>query len=166
MVSLGQSGYFITISSMTIRHFLIIPALWALTLLGKSAFQLYNLKKRLQVEQLAKMHRRDFETYIASKLKLKGRKKVRIGKGVADGGRDVRGSYNWKNFVIQCKCYKTSASIGVKTVRELLGVLKSSEESGIAVLCSTCQFTKPARDFARKNGIQLRGRENLLERIY
>ena len=35
--------------------------------------------------QLSKMHRREFEIYIARKLSLKGWKKVQIGKGVADG---------------------------------------------------------------------------------
>jgi len=40
------------------------------------------------------------------------------------------------------------------------------EQHGIGVICATCNFTKPAKDFARKNGIQLRGRENLLQKIH
>jgi hypothetical protein len=44
----------------------------------------------------------------------------------------------------------------VKTVRELFGVLMAIEQHGVGVICATCNFTKPAKDFARKNGIQLR----------
>jgi HJR/Mrr/RecB family endonuclease len=106
-----------------------------------------------KVRDLSKLHRRDFEWYVAKRLKEKGRKNVKVGKGTSDDGRDIKATWN---HLIQCKCYKTQSSIGVKTVRELLGVLVATEQHGIGVICATCNFTKPARVFAMENGVQLR----------
>ena len=107
--------------------------------------------QKRKVTDLSKLHRREFEWYVAKSLKEKGRKNVKVGKGTSDNGRDIKATFDGKTHLIQCKCYKTQSSIGVKTVRELFGVLMANEQHGVAVICATCNFTKPAKDFARKN---------------
>ncbi|MEZ4924822.1 MAG: restriction endonuclease [Saprospiraceae bacterium] len=109
------------------------------------------MRQKRKVSDLSKLHRRDFEWYVAKSLKAKGRKNITVGKGTSDNGRDIKATWNGKLHLIQCKCYKTQSSIGVKTVRELFGVLMATEQHGVAVICATCNFTKSAKDFARKN---------------
>lgn len=151
---------------MTIRHFLFIPMLWVLALIGKQVYIAWKEVQKRKVTDLSKLHRREFEWYVAKRLKEKGRKNIKVGKWTSDNGRDIKAVFDWTTHLIQCKCYKTQSSIGVKTVRELFGVLMAIEQHGVGVICATCNFTKPAKDFARKNGIQLRWRENLLQKIH
>lgn len=121
-------------------------------------FRKYRTEKELH--QLAQMNRRDFEIYIAESLKKKGRKNIKVGKGVKDGGVDVSGKYQGEKRIVQCKRYKKNGSIGVKVVREIFGVAKSKDAN--ALIVSTGRFTKAAREFAVKNNIQLWGGLHLI----
>ena len=150
---------------MSIRIFLIPPLLWLLALFVKRLFDLYQIRKRRTIHELSKMHRREFEFYVAQKLKSKWRKKVQVGKGIADGGWDIKATYKWKYYTIQCKCYKPSARIGVSKVRELAGILSSSPNH-FWIICTPARFTKPAINLARKKRILLRLGNTLLHKIH
>lgn len=69
-----------------------------------------------------------------------------------DGGRDViagrTGPTRAEQLRIQCKRYESP--VGVKFVRELLGVV-TSEKVNKGVLITTSNFTRPACDFAKEN---------------
>ena len=133
--------------------------------MGKQLYEVWKIQQKRKVSDLSKLHWRDFEWYVANRLKEKGRQNVKVGKGSSDNGRDIKAYWNGIPHLIQCKCYKTQSSIGVKTVRELLGVLVATEHQGVGVICATCNFTKPAKEFARRNGILLWGQDNLLQKI-
>ena len=140
---------------MTLLQFVFLPLIWVLALIGKNLYEIRQRKRIQYIEDLSTLHRREFELYIASRLKQKGRKHVQVGKGTADGGRDIRATSNGVPHLFQCKCYKPQVSIGVKTVRELYGVLMATEQHGIGVICTTGRFTKEAKKFAEHNGIKL-----------
>lgn len=130
---------------MTLHQFLLIPILWVLALLGKKIFEFRQTNRKRKVKDLSTLHWRDFEKYVANKLRYTGRKQVQLGKGTSDGGRDIRAVKNGIPHLIQCKCYKHQVSIGVTTVRELFGVLKAKEQHGGGVICTTGRFTKKAK---------------------
>ena len=136
-------------------QFLIIPLLWVLALIGKKIFEFRQIQRIRHVKDLSTLHRRDFEKYVANKLKKSGRKQVQLRKGTSDGGRDIRAVKNGVSHLIQCKYYKPQVSIGVKTLRELFGVLKSTEQHGIGVICTTGRYNKEAKKIAAKSGIKL-----------
>lgn len=140
---------------MTLFQFLIIPILWALALIGKQLYEIWHTGRRQRIENLSSLPRRKFELLVATRLRQKGRKHIQVGKGKADGGRDIRATSNGVPHLIQCKCYKPQVSIGVKTVRELFGVLKATEQHGVGVICTTGKFTKAAKKFATETGIKL-----------
>jgi len=85
-----------------------------------------------------------------------------VGKGTTDGGRDIKATYKGVPHLIQCKCYKPQFSVGVKTVRELYGVLMATEQHGVGVICTTGRFTKAAKKFATENSIKIWGAEFLM----
>jgi restriction system protein len=70
-----------------------------------------------------------------------------------DGGIDLILKKNHEKYLVQCKHYK-AYKVGVKPVRELLGVMTSSGAAGGYVITSG-QFTKDAVAFARDNHINL-----------
>jgi len=79
-----------------------------------------------------------------------------------DGGVDVIAQYfdqsvenNFK-YVIQVKRWR--GNVGAKLIRELLGV-KEDQEAERAVMVSTSDFTRAAKDFANRNKVQLIDRE-------
>jgi HJR/Mrr/RecB family endonuclease len=86
---------------------------------GKQLYEGCKMQQKMKVKNLSKLHRREFEWYVAKSLKEKGRKNTKVGKGTSDNGRDIKAYRNEIPHLIQCKCYKTQSPIGVKTVREL-----------------------------------------------
>lgn len=55
-----------------------------------------------------------------------------------------------------------TASIGVKTVRELYGVGRSMRAKTFFV--ATCRFTKSASKFAKSNQMQIWDKENIIDK--
>lgn len=80
-----------------------------------------------------------------------------------DGGIDIRLSMAGAVTLVQCKHWK-ARSVGVKVVRELLGVVTSERaQSGIVVTSGA--FTRDAVDFAERNPIRLIEGEQLVSMI-
>lgn len=84
----------------------------------------------------------------------------------ADGGIDVRlfkGDLARPIAIVQCKAWATTA-VGVKEVRELLGVM-AHERVARGIFITTGTYTRDAREFGRANPIQLLDGAAFLEKI-
>jgi len=83
---------------------------------------------------------------------------VILTKRTRDDGRDIialgRKDFLSLKLIIECKRYARHKKVSVTQVRGLFGVL-SDEHATKALLATTSGFTKPAREFAKRNVWQL-----------
>lgn len=96
---------------------------------------------------------RDFEKLLCEAFRRQGYVVEHSGQASADGGVDIRLMRSGQKSLVQCKHWK-SWQVGVKVVRELLGVV-TSERAQWGILVTSGTFTNDAIEFANKNGIQL-----------
>lgn len=102
--------------------------------------------------QMADINWQEFELLIGEHFRKLGFTVHETPSG-PDGGIDLILKKNHEKYLVQCKHYK-AYKVGVKPVRELLGVMASSSAAGGYVITSG-QFTKDAIAFARDNHIVL-----------
>jgi len=81
------------------------------------------------------------------------------GGGSADGGIDLIASKRFKKTLVQVKHYK--AKVGVKVVREMLGVLLDNSQFDSVHIVSSTDFTKPAKELAHRHKVKLIGKKEL-----
>lgn len=105
------------------------------------------------VEYLRTISPTNFECLCAELLGQFGLEDIEITPVVADGGIDVVAFQILDGtrikYVIQCKRNSAENKVDVCVVRELVGV-KMDSRADRALVITTSQFTKPARDFARR----------------
>lgn len=77
-----------------------------------------------------------------------------------DGGIDIYLSRAGENTIVQCKRYNNP--VGVAAVRELFGVLQSTQAHR-AILVSTGGFTKGVREFVRDKPIELLDLQQIID---
>lgn len=94
----------------------------------------------------------EFELLIGEHFRRQGFSVQETGPG-PDGGLDLVLKKDSSEYLVQCKHYK-AYKVGVKPVRELLGVMVSSGADGAYVVTSG-EFTSDAVAFARDNNIKL-----------
>ncbi|MBM9520551.1 restriction endonuclease [Desulforhopalus vacuolatus] len=94
----------------------------------------------------------EFELLIGEHFRQQGFKVQETGPG-PDGGVDLVLMKSGEKYLVQCKHYK-AYKVGVKIVRELLGVMVSSGAAGGYVITSG-EFTADAVKFSRENNIEL-----------
>ncbi|MGB0742908.1 MAG: restriction endonuclease [Opitutales bacterium] len=125
---------------------------------GLSGWKRRQARKELvarthSIAELRSLSWRQFEMLVGEFYRQRGYE-IRETKGGADGGIDLDGvDSNGRRVLIQCKHWK-SAKIGVKVVRETLGVLHK-EGAARAFVIGTGEFTKEARAFADGEAIEL-----------
>lgn len=95
---------------------------------------------------------RDFELLVGEHFRRQGFA-VEETAGGADGGIDLIAMKNGEKYLIQCKQWK-AYKVGVKVVRELLGVMVGDAATGGFVVTSGT-FTRDAVIFAKDNNITL-----------
>jgi len=95
---------------------------------------------------------REFEMLVSEAFRKQGYK-VRETPYGPDGGVDLVLSKDDKKILVQCKHWKTQ-KVGVKTVRELYGVLTASDADEVNIVCSG-QFTNDAKAFVKDKPIYL-----------
>lgn len=78
----------------------------------------------------------------------------------ADGGIDLIVTKGKRTVLVQVKHYKSK--VGVKVVREMLGVLIDSKLFDAVHIVSSTDFTKPAKDLASRHNVSLIGKRQLL----
>jgi restriction system protein len=114
------------------------------------------------LEDIRKLSWRQFESLVGEAFRRRGYFVLENVKDGADGGVDLVLRKNGSKSYVQCKQWK-QLKVGVKPVRELLGVITAGDASG-GYFVASGEYTQEARDFASKNGIYLiDGRE--LERM-
>ena len=95
---------------------------------------------------------RDFEFLVGEYFRRR-QFTVEETKGGADGGVDLIATKDGEKYLIQCKQWKAD-KVGVKVVRELLGVMVADGATG-GIVVTSGEFTEDARAFARANNITL-----------
>jgi restriction system protein len=97
---------------------------------------------------------REFEQLVGEWFRRQGYAvKETGGVGVGDGGVDLVLSRDGETYLVQCKQWK-AFKVGVKVVRELLGVMAARGAAGAFVITSG-DFTAEARRFAADANISL-----------
>ena len=117
----------------------------------------YTNRKRLDsqggIDTIRELNWLDFEALLSEAFRRRGYNVEQIGGAGPDGGVDLRLLKSGKVTFVQCKQWRTR-KVGVKVVRELLGVVTSSRaDAGIVV--ASGDFTNDAIKFADDNPIDL-----------
>ncbi|MGB7061542.1 MAG: restriction endonuclease [Candidatus Zixiibacteriota bacterium] len=111
-------------------------------------------------EELHRLHPRKFEEMVAEMFRRFGYV-VEFTSQTRDGGRDIvairYAEVNTK-YLIECKRPEPGSKIGIRPVRELLGV-KSDEGASKAILATTSYFTRDALCFFERNKWDLEPRD-------
>ncbi len=115
-------------------------------------------KKRIfyntdSLDSLKALSWQELESLTAQILRGLHYKVIDMGGAKADGGIDLIAYKKNFKYIIQCKQWK-STTVGVKVVREMLGVSMHEKASGVYIF--TCgNFTKDAKEFAKGKPVYL-----------
>lgn len=109
--------------------------------------------ERADADALNGMSWQEFEMLVGEAYRRQGFNVREIGGGGADGGVDLVLTKNGQTVLVQCKQWKTF-KVGVKTVRELYGVMAAQKAQGGVVVTSGV-FTQEAKEFAGGKNIAL-----------
>ncbi len=138
-----------------------LPVLFILgalvSIFGRRKREKLYQKVEHDINALAEMSWEEFELLIGEYFRNLGFRVEETREG-ADGGVDLVVYRNNLKYLVQCKHWK--ANVGVKIVRELLGVIVASGAAGGYVICSG-KFTREAIKFAYENKISLLGKKEL-----
>jgi len=127
-------------------------------------FGVISVVKFLHERSAQALEWKRFEEVVAAYFRHKGFtcKTIRLG---ADGGIDATIYEGDKKVaVVQCKAWN-SRQVGVKPVRELLGVMVQ-QQAGKGYFMTTSTYTQEALDFARGQPITLVTGEGMMNAIY
>ncbi len=134
----------------------VLPALFTI---GAIASLIGNIKRKKLYEDVTTSKKalediswHQFELLIGEYFRHEGYQVKETGPG-ADGGVDLILHKDDAKYLVQCKHWK-AYKVGVKPVRELLGVMAGSGAAGGYVITSG-QFTRDAVKFARENNIEM-----------
>jgi len=111
------------------------------------------LQQHLDIGWLNNLSWQDFERQVAEVYRQEGYLVDEVGGGGADGGVDLRLRRDGLTTIVQCKRWKTY-KVGVKTVRELFGVM-TAEKANRAVIITSGVYTDEALRFAQGKPIEL-----------
>jgi len=111
------------------------------------------LDRQTSVKSIKDLPWKDFEYLVSEAYRRQGYSVQENLAGGSDGGVDLVLSKDGDRTLVQCKNWK-SRKVGVKTVRELFGVMTSEGAAGGIVVCSG-EYTKEAREFANGKPITL-----------
>lgn len=113
----------------------------------------HNVVSSPSKDTLDNMSWKQFEILVGEYYRQEGYEVEEVGGGGADGGVDLILHRNEKKYLVQCKQWKTY-KVGVKPVRELLGVMVGSAAAG-GIVVTSGEFSKDAISFAQENNIEL-----------
>ena len=122
-----------------------------------------RLCKYKRSKALKKLSWDAFEVLCADYFEASGWRVEMREKNGADGGIDLRLYKRNKFYLVQCKRYK-DAVVGVKTVREMYGLVHESSADG-AIIVTSSRFSKDAVTFASDKPIELISGETFSGRI-
>jgi len=113
------------------------------------------------IETIRKLSWREFEQLVGEAYRRKGYAVTETGGGGADGGVDLVLKRNGEKLFVQCKQWRMS-KIGVKTIRELYGVVMAEGATG-GIVVSSGTFTLEATEFAKGKSLELLDGAKLLK---
>lgn len=122
-----------------------------------------RLDRQAGARSIRELSWREFESLLSEAFRRHGFAVEHTGGTSPDGGIDQRLTKAGAVTLVQCKHWK-SQQVGVKVVRELLGVV-SSERAQSGILVTSGTFTPDAIEFAAKNPIRLIDGRELVEMI-
>jgi len=96
---------------------------------------------------------RQFECLVGEAFKRNGFSVTETGGGGADGGIDLSIQKGGNQYLIQCKHWKIHR-VGVKDIREFLGVISDAKVDG-GYFVTSGSYTQESIEFAQKNEITL-----------
>jgi restriction system protein len=132
-------------------------ALFFVMVAGLSAILHYRrrdlLKGQRDIESIRGLSWRRLETLVAEAYRMDGYSVVGNSGPGSDGGVDILARKDGETVLVQCKQWKAQ-KVGVKTVREMFGLLNSEGANEVHVVTSG-SFTQEAKDFAANKPIKL-----------
>ena len=145
--------------TVTVVAFYLLWQFYLLLKPKKNAF----LCRYARVRKMKKIAWDAFEKLCASMFAEEGWRIVRAGKHGADGGIDIVMRKIGKTALVQCKRYR-DAPVGVKTVREMYGLLHE-HGADTAYIVTSSTFTKESYEFAKHKPIVLIDANALSKRL-
>ncbi|MDI6619135.1 MAG: restriction endonuclease [Clostridiales bacterium] len=121
----------------------------------KRKYKYELLRKYKTIDQLIETyHKRptDFEKFIGLLYQRQGYK-VRVTKATGDCGKDIIMRYRKSRYVVEVKLYKRDNLISRPSIQKLHSAAIDEKATGIFV--TTSNFTQPAVQYAKRNGILL-----------
>lgn len=123
-------------------------------------FESACFKWNLTLNQIDQMEGHEFEAYCANLLERNGFTEVQVTQGSGDHGIDVLAVKETITYAIQCKRYK--GTVGNGAIQEAY-TGKSLYGADIAVVLTNAEFSKQAEEEAKRLGVRLWGREELVK---
>ncbi len=112
-----------------------------------------SISKNGAKKTISELGWKDFEFLLSEWFKKQGYVVQYNGNYGADGGVDIRLSKNDKNYLVQCKHYK-SWKVSVDIVRAFFGVMTAQKADG-GFIATSGVFTNDAKQFAQEQSIVL-----------
>jgi restriction system protein len=115
---------------------------------------------RFNPSALATLSWRDFEKLVGEAFRERGFQVTGFGSRGADGAADLALVKTGERFLVQFKHWRKH-EVGVLAVRELKTALDAVGAQG-GYMLTAGEFTREAREFARRTGIELIGSRELI----
>lgn len=115
------------------------------------------------VEEMSKLHRREFEKFIMYVLENQGFKS-KVRSWVKDWWIDVEGYKNWRKYLIQCK-KRWAWKITEPKLREFYWAIMSFDKEAKWIYVTTNELTRDAIIFAKNHDIEIWDKYNLERKI-
>ncbi len=162
---IGVIAFFIYLLITFVSSYPIISVLIMIVFLGSLIWNIYD-KKRKEAEELQRLSDLDsiiseyqtnpikFETFAAKIFSLNGYKNVQVTRGTNDGGKDIIMYKDGCKCIVEVKLYSRTNKIGREKIQKLHSA-KIDEKADFAILLTTSDFTKTAKEYAKKHSIDL-----------
>ena len=139
---------------------MLIPA-------GISAYNSFRKRRIVDqqkgIETIRALSWKEFEELLGEAFRRQGYLVRENEQGGPDGGVDLQIEREGQVYLVQCKHWQ-SARVGVKIVREMLGLVTAHQAQG-AIVVASGEFTQEARAFAAKQPIELMAGNQLVELV-
>lgn len=153
-----QAGLFYKQHPVLSVFFIIFLIVWG----GLLVYSLNSYIKRRRnkkwlaiqcIEDMQKLHWREFEEFIAFVLQKKWFKTT-LGRGTKDGGVDIEATLDWRKHLVQCKKW-TKFKISEPNIREFLWAISDFDIDAKWIYVTTSHLTSDAKIFAERNSIMI-----------